>query len=445
MIDGDVAGLAGPDKRISRVVLTTIQNRRCYSFRVTDRKTKPTFEGERHPLLLKWPFNKELWDEYLAIRQKDQFDGLKDGPNATEYYLANYKAMNEGAELSNPHRFVAEKNSDGESVEVDALQAFFNRVSDWGLARVLAELQSEPEEEEQDETLSLTPGKIQSRISGLNQNCLPKEDCQVTVGMDVGNSVSHWVKVAWFGNATGCVIDYGIMESLNVKQNADAAFLTKWLVPSFMQWRTDMMSENPPDFGLIDSGSGKHTEAVYEFVRQTGTPFAPSKGFASKRFFLGKNSDDRRVFHECYATRQAAEKVWLYDINVEFWKHWVQERFNTPTFDEAMQFNDGSMSLFSDPGNPKRHLAFAHHITSEERRQQFVEGKGLVVKWFEKSKNNHWLDAIALAAAAAGCIGVRLIARESFSKQTLSNVTRPRVSGGIKLPDGRPYFATERR
>jgi hypothetical protein len=264
--------------------------------------------------------------------------------------------------------------------------------------------------------------------------------------MDVGNSLSHWVKIAWFGNATGCVIDYGIMESLNIQNNADTAFLTKWLVPSFLQWRTDILAENPPEFGLVDSGSGKHQEAVYEFVRQTGTPFAPSKGFASNRFHLGKASEDRRLFHECYASRQKHERVWLYDINVEYWKHWVQERFNTPTFDEAMQFNDGSLSLFSDPSNPKRHLAFAHHITSEERRQQFVEGKGLVVKWYEKSKNNHWLDAIALAAAAAGCIGVRLIQRESITQQpTRSYRPRPARTGGIVTPDGRPYFATERR
>jgi hypothetical protein len=111
-----------------------------------------------------------------------------------------------------------------------------------------------------------------------------------------------------------------------------------------------------------------------------------------------------------------------------------------------MQFNDGSLSLFSDPENPKRHLAFAHHITSEERRQQFVEGKGMVVKWYEKSKNNHWLDAIALAAAAAGVIGVRLIARESLAQPKPQTRTRKSgISGGITLPDGRPYFATERR
>ena len=442
MIDSDVAGLAFPDSTISRVILTTVQNRRCYSYRVTNPKIKPAFAGECFGVLESWPTNRELWDEYIFRYQTGQEKGDKDGREAMQFYLDNLEAMQAGAIVSNPYRF----NRKSET-EIDALQAFFNRVADWKLPRVLAELQNDPEEEEQEESIALTAGKVQSRISGLRQNNLPKEDCKITVGMDVGNSISHWVKIAWFGNATGCVIDYGIMESLNIQNNADTAFLTKWLVPSFLQWRTDILAENPPDFGLVDSGSGKHQEAVYEFVRQTGTPFAPSKGFAQTKFRIGQTSEDKRLFHECYATRQKSERVWLYDINVEYWKHWVQERFNTPTFDEAMQFNDGSLSLFSDSENPKRHLAFAHHITSEERRQQFVEGKGMVVKWYEKSKNNHWLDAIALAAAAAGVIGVRLIARESLAqpKHPQTRTRKSGISGGITLPDGRPYFATERR
>lgn len=443
MIDGDVAGLAGPNSRLSRVVLTTIQNRRCYSFRVTDRKAKPTFEGDRYPLLEKWPENKELWDEYLSLRSKDQAEGCKDSPTALKFYQDHLEAMRLGSSLSNPHRFVSDLNTNGEPVEIDALQAFYNRIADWGLSKVLAELQQEPEEEEQEEAIALTAGKVQSRVSGLLQHELPKEDCTITVGLDIGNYNSHWVKVAWFGNATGVVVDYGVMESTVDQKNPDSVYLAKRILPSLYQWRSDITANNPPEFGLIDSGSGTHTEAVYEFVRQTGTPFAPSKGQASGRFHLGTQTADRRLFHHCYAARQTTERLWLYIVDVEFWKHWIQERFNTPTFDDAQQFNDGSLSLYSAPGNPKQHLAFAHHLVSEERRQQFVEGKGIVSKWFEKSKNNHWLDAIALAACAAGCLGVRLISRDSL--QTVKERTRRSgVKGGITTPDGRPYFVTER-
>ena len=93
MIDGDVAGLSGPNKKMIRVVLTTIQNCNCYSYRVTDRSVKPAFAGDRYALLSTWPAHRDMWDEYIAIRQKDQFEGKKDGPTATQFYRDNFAGI----------------------------------------------------------------------------------------------------------------------------------------------------------------------------------------------------------------------------------------------------------------------------------------------------------------------------------------------------------------
>lgn len=435
-LDGDIAGLAFPDATISRVVLTTPQNRRSLSWRITDPQQRPTFGGERYGVLTAWPTNRDKWEEYVAIRQKAQAAGDKDGLPALDMYLANRDEMDAGHVVSNPYRFDHRPNADGRQVEVSALQAFFNRVADWGLSRVMAELQCDPDEEEMTQTLTLTPGKVQSRISGLMQHELPRQDdIIITCGADISNFGTYWVKVAWFGNATGVVIDYGYTPTINMVKDADAAFLLKWLVPTLHQWRTDILSQNPPSMCLIDSGSGLHKEAVYEFVRQVGgTPFAASKG--ASRFHLGKKSDTRICFDECYAEYQGrAENIWLYMINTEHWKQWVHERFTTPTFDEAHQFHDGSLSLFSDP-DPKRHSTIAHQITAEERREIFVPGKGLVRQWFVKSKQNHYLDAISLAAAAAGVRGVRLVRRESL--EAAATPSRPRA--GVVFPKGAPVF-----
>lgn len=416
MIDGDIAGLAGPNTTISRVVLTTIQNCRSYSFRVTDPKLKPTFAGQRYGMLTKWPDDKDSWETYIAKRQADQNDGDKDGLKALEFYLANREQMELGAVVSNPHRFNRRLNADGVAVEVSAIQSFFNRVADWGLSRVLAELQNDPEADESEQSLQLTAGKVASRINGLEQNELPKADkVIVTVGIDIGNFYSHWAKVAWFGNASGFVIDYGIMETPGMLTNADQETLTAKLLPALHGWRSDILAINPPDFCLIDSGSGTHSEAIYEFVRQAGgVPFAASKGWAGGRFHLGKDSPTRRCFQECAAEHQLANKLWLYHVNTEWWKQWLQERFSTPTFDVNQQISEGSLSLFAAPTDPKRHLSFSHHITAEERQELFIAGRGIQTKWVCKNKNNHWLDAMALACAAAGVMGVRLIQRSSL-------------------------------
>ena len=208
MIDSDVAGLAGPNKRISRVVLTTIQNRKCYSFRVTSRTHKPTFEGDRYGILSTWPERDDLWQEYIAKRQTGQSSGDRSGRAATQFYLDNMEAMKAGATLTNPHRFVSDKDSDGLPIEVDALQAFYNRVADWGMDRVLAELQNEPKEEEIPESLGITPGIVTSRMSGLAHAELPP-GAKVFFGCDVGKYKLDWVKVAFHGNCVGTVIDYG--------------------------------------------------------------------------------------------------------------------------------------------------------------------------------------------------------------------------------------------
>jgi hypothetical protein len=290
--------------------------------------------------------------------------------------------------------------------------------------------------------LKLTPGIVASRISGLRQNELPRQDeVKITCGLDVGNLYSHWVKIAWFGNAIGTVIDYGVAENPLARTNMDQAALSATLLPSLMNWRNDIMAENPPDLCFIDSGSGTHQEAVYEFVRRVGgIPFCASKGWDRNRYPAGKNTDSNRVFYECSATHQPNAGLWLYHINAEFWKHWLQERFITPTFDEAMQFNEGSLSLYSSP-DKKKHLSIAHHIVAEMRESIFVEDKGLQSKWVEKSKNNHYLDAMGYACAAAGVLGVRLVKRESL-QQVPKKKEPPKVISRVTGLGGKSFVAT---
>lgn len=411
IIDGDVAGLAYPDSTISRVVVTTVQNRRCYSYRVTDRKQKATFEGDRYGVLTQWPERRDMWDEYIAKRQQAQANGDKDGFEALQFYLDNREEMEAGAEITNPNRFNQRLNADGKPVEVSALQAFFNRVADWGLARAMAELQNDPEEDVIEESLGLTAGTVQNRMNGLKQNELPKEDSKITVGIDIGKFYSHWAKVAWIGNGTGLVIDYGVMETPGMESKTDAQAVMVALLTALLNWRNDILQENRPDVVLVDSGD--YTDAVYEFCRRAGPMFHPSKGQPGTRSgWTGTSVEKRLYFNNCIANWNERADDHVYSYNADHWKLRVQESFITPTFDAAMQFNDGALSLFSD-ADSKRHLSFAHHMVAEELQEIFVEGKGLTRKWKVKSRNNHWLDAMAMASCAAGVIGVTQVPRIS--------------------------------
>lgn len=422
-IDRDIAGLAGPNRILSRVILTTIQNRHCLSATFTDRTQRPSYNGKRFGAVKVWPERRELWEEYIALRQDEQGVGDKETPKATQFYLDNRAAMDAGAVVSNPYRFAPG--------EVSALQSFFNRIADWGISSVMAELQNDPEDDTEIETIGLTAGKVQSRLSGYEQNTLPQAECRITVGMDIGKFLSYWVKVAWLGNATGMVVDYGVMQTPGLGAQSDSKAVEVALLPALMQWRTEILSgvgdHSPivPELCFIDANAFTHS--VYEFIRQVGgVPFAASKGWDTGRFSLGKAGPERKLFHEAYALHQPHEKLWLYHVHTEYWKQWVHERFNTQTYDESNQVNDGSLSLFVHP-DKNHHKAFAHHIVAEERREIFVPGKGVQVKWLEKSRLNHWLDATALACAAAGVLGVRLI-------QRVTETELNRASSGSQKP-----------
>jgi hypothetical protein len=82
------------------------------------------------------------------------------------------------------------------------------------------------------------------------------------------------------------------------------------------------------------------------------------------------------------------------------------------------------MTLFEAP--PQQHLALAKHLTAEVKTEEFVAGKGVVVKWERLRRQNHWFDALYNACAAGHYCGVRLVAekREVQSRMSLDELRR---------------------
>ena len=396
-IDRDIAGLAGPDKPLARVMLTTLQNRQSLSYTFTDPALRPSWHGKRFSMVVKFPTNVDMWTEYVALRQGDQ---KEETDKATEYYLANREAMDDGAEVSNPHRF--------KPGEISALQSFYNRVADLGWPAVNAELQNDPDDDAVDDQTTITAHTVRTRMSGLKRAELPKaEGVKIVCGIDIGKYYSHWVKVAIYGHAVCNVIDYGVMETHGLSVGSDEQSIEQAILKSLEIWRMEVQDTNAPELVMVDSGD--YTSAIYEFVRRVGSPFVAAKGWESGRMrFDVTSSQTRRVFQECLANFHSAERVWLYNVNASFWKAEVHRRFMTSTFNEANLVNDGSLSIWSTDDR-KEHISYSHHICAEAYEERFIEGKGLVKKWVAKHRNNHWLDATGLALCAGGCLGFRTI------------------------------------
>lgn len=440
VIDKDIAGLAGQTSSMAIVTLTTVQNAKCLSFQLTDRASKPAHNGVRFGLIRKWPARMDLWEEYITLRRANQQAGDEYGRAAVAFYLSNREAMDCGVEMLVDHFIRVE--IDGTHLVHSAIQQAFNKIADTSLEAFKSEYQNDPDPEEKPDTVGLTAGKVASRISGLLQGEKHPDTEHVTVGLDIGKYYSHWVKIGWHGNAIGHVLDYGVMETPGMMTADNKQAVINALLPALLQWRIDVAADGLPDFCLIDSGD--YTDAVYEFVRQAGgTPFAASKGWATTKFRMPKErTKDKLPFQECYASHLPAERLWLYNVHTEHWKQWVHERFNTATVDEQQMPNSGTLSLFAAPNDRRRHLSFSQHIVAEERRDVFVPGKGHVRQWVVVNRNNHYLDATALACAAAGCLGVRVVPRVAL--QAALQQKPPARRPALTSPSGKPFLVTER-
>jgi len=440
ILEEDIGGMGASAERIARVYLCTTLNRKCNAYRYTDRTQKQSWNGRRYRKMITPPERMDLVEQYIDMRKMRDGDKDPDARIAFAFWRDNLDDIERGAVVSNKHSHSKKTHADGEPLELSAIQSYYNRVADFGQKAVSTETDNDPPETVGPQGIGLTASVVRSRLTGLLRGVYPASSAFVTVGLDIGKYNSHWVKIAWYGNAIGSIIDYGIMVNGGMSSTTDSKVVMAALVPNLMNWRTDMMADGRLDFCLVDAGD--YTEAIYEFIRKAcGVPFAASKGWDDGRFSRTKDSDTRRNFHEVYASNQAAEKLWLYNVNTEFWKSWLHQRFVTPTFDENEIANDGTLSLFSAPGNRKIHHEYSQQILSEEMQEEFVVGKGIVRKWVEMNGNNHYLDATALACAAAGCLGVRLVQR---TEPTLAPQPKPPERKAMLNQHGRPFLATER-
>jgi phage terminase large subunit GpA-like protein len=242
----------------------------------------------------------------------------------------------------------------------------------------------------------------------------------LTAAIDLGKYSCHWVVIAWFKGGGGCVVDYGVAEVKDTETAMNHEASEPMIYRALLNWRDELLAKEYVDASgerrrvdcvFVDSGA--FTNAAYEFVRQVGAPFYASKGIPNYRPKTQSN-DKCKAGDNMHAQYLEADRLWLFELNTDYWKQWVHERFMAPTFDENNMLRRGALSIF-DPGS-KKHLSFAKHITAEELLTEFKEGKGAKTYWHVHNENNHWLDATYNCCAAGRYTGVALLVDDELPK-----------------------------
>ncbi len=244
--------------------------------------------------------------------------------------------------------------------------------------------------------------EICARTVELPRGRIPLDATNLTIGIDVGKWLCHWVLIAWRPGGTPHVADYGALSVPSATMAEEVAILA-----ALRSFRDETCAQGWPLIGELDSpkmmrvslsvvDSGNWESTVVAFCRESGPGFLPTKGFGIRQ--LG----GRKIAHDPgyeLAPQQAGHA--LLEINADFWKSWLHARLQTPAG------QPGGLTLFHATAN--EHLSFARHLTAEKKVEDYVPGRGNVTRWERVNKANHWLDAGALASVAGHGVGARLV------------------------------------
>lgn len=441
-IEKDVGGLGRGSRKVSRLMLTTIQTVMSLSAEYTDPKRRPGWGGKRLQLVKSWPDAIDLWQTYVDLKNDDG----KTGTRANEFYEANREAMDEGAEVSNPLRFDTRKG------EVSAIQSVFNDVAEKGWEYVNCELQNSPTEQETEESDHLTIGIVTGsnldyvgRCSRLGAGVYPADTKQLVAFIDVQRDRIYFEVVAFKDGQRRYVIDSGCegKDVDNSTMSLKEATIQR-LVSLKNKWdelpyeSEDGSEQKVPDITLVDSGDGVTVDAVYEACLMFPTWF-PSKGdgkYKSPQAGISKSTlksltgDPWHFSAQVHAGRPFVLVV--FDANV--FKHRTKASWKiAPEGSPA-----GSVHLHGN--DPTAHRDFALQICSARFERWFDEKTGQwKEKWIE-GKNNHYWDTdvgTLVGYSVSITLAIRRSSKESPAEPADTTPVRrqdERRSGFVRKP-----------
>jgi hypothetical protein len=417
IVQGDLAGLAGPGESIAQLAAVTVIHRGDLADQLLDRSRYPEWKGERFKLVYEWPTRADLWLEYEQLRR----EGLKagdDGAEATAFYATHRREMDAGAVVGWPERY--------EPGELSAIQHAYNLKIRLGPG-FDAEYQNEPAARVE-ETAALDPAAVAARCGGIERGTAPPE-CETLVGyVDCGADCLWWL-VGAFDSAFTCnVVDYGAWP----EQSAEV-FLARQASPNLAQaypdaggvdgqlyaalealaghlfarpWRRTDGADLPLSWLLVDSGW--MTETVRLFARRSRhrdrLQIAKGVGFTASATPVGefRPRPGERKGDSWILGVAGTDRLRLLKMDTNLWKSRAADMLRRPL---GMK---GGVILPGD--RPAEHELLAVHCSAEFPTR--VEARGNAVDVWDRrpSVENHLWDCLVGTLVAASFAGLSPLA-----------------------------------
>lgn len=450
IIDSDIIGLAGQEKRIAIFYTCTIWSANCLAAKYTDPKIKPAWAGSRRKLLDQKPEREDLWIKYMEMRQAGVITGDETGRAAHRFYLSHRRQMDKASVVSNPYRFDSTILPDGSQIQVSALQFCYDQVADTDWSHFNTEYQNEPPAGAAVEMIEVTTQAVMKRCNGLDRGTVVSEVDYLTAGLDIGARAIHWTVTAW-KNSAGSVIDYGAIPvhspiAGGVEDPENVAAVHEAILTALCEFR-DMADAGWSDaetgelmlldIAMVDVGYARSSmdTPVYEFIRSSsGNVYRACKGFGtgsgqSRYRHPTSRGHGRRLGNHWFSTWQPGHMTRLYNADADYWKNFVHTGLLTG------HNRPGSLTLFGRAAEAVAHRQYARQITAEVWTREYKPGKGDVWLWKRIRQQNHWFDTTYLACVAASIAGMKTIGAAASAAAAKSKGKRRPKTPKIRLSD----------
>jgi hypothetical protein len=420
IINGDVLGMAGPGRKIAAVMPCTVIKADDLASEFLDRKKCPEWVGQRSKMMLSFPVNEALWEQYKAIRDED-FEAERGPDRGNAFYAERQEAMDAGAAVAWPERM--------EPGDISGIQHAMNlKLRD--PRAFFAEYQNDPLPDEEVNADLLTPEEIAAKFNRRPRGRVPISASRLTAMIDVHGSAHYYSVVAWEGDFTGYVVDYGVFPDQkrpyfghsDIRYRLDSAFKgmgTEGQIYAGLdkladlilarEWQKEGGATLRVERCLVDANWGQQTDLVYKFCRESvhAAVLTPSRGMgigASKApmRLWAKKPGDRVGFNWRMPVDTGKRALSRVEFDANFWKSFVHNRLAVAMGDK------GCLSLFGD--RSEAHRMYADHLTAEHPIAVTAKGSSRTVdEWRLKvGRDNHYLDTLVGACVAASMAGVEL-------------------------------------
>lgn len=260
---------------------------------------------------------------------------------------------------------------------------------------------------------------LRQRAAPYPPSTVPDEAVYITAGIDVQKDRLVFVIRAWGGRATSWLIEHGEMRG-------DTGLPAVW--EDLAEKLAEPIDGLVIKLAFLDSGfrPGKKFDVpvnrVYEFCRLHRRFVFPTKG-SSHPLMRPLVKSNIEVTQQGTTSKYGLE---LIRLDSDYWKSFVHEHLDWP------------------PDQPGA-WHFHEHVTDDYLRQIVAEARvvsdGGKPMWVERSRENHFLDAEAMAAAAGFMLNVHHLRVGSRRRQVPSTESSPSEPRAAKSKSIRERFA----